>query len=314
MAERGFLDSSRISNVFNMMRPRDLIWPYMVNNYLLGRKPMPFDILYWNQDSTRMPAANHKFYLREFYNANRLARGDMVVTGTTPSSARPGTMRPQPETSEDHILFYLQELRGETRLPPVEMSFKSFRLNLKKVTIPIFELATKDDHIAPAVSVFKGARLFGSDAEFVLAGSGHIAGVINPPAKPKYQYWTDGCSGAPSLEDWFASATEHPGSWWQHWAGWLAKQSGGWVTARVPGARLGVIEDAPGSYVKVRAKRGHLSPWVNIEFSSRSHGRFPLLSRDGQIRKITVRLPVVRRNRHALGGQVRGVRRMEHAG
>jgi polyhydroxyalkanoate synthase len=137
MAERGYLDGSRMANVFNMMRPRDLIWPYIVNNYLLGKKPFPFDLLFWNQDSTRMPAANHNFYLREFYNENRLTRGEMTLAGT--------------------------------------------KLNLKKVKLPIYELATKEDHIAPAPSVFTGAKFFGGPVEFVLAGSGHIAGVVNPP-------------------------------------------------------------------------------------------------------------------------------------
>ena len=146
MAERGYLDGSRMANVFNMMRPKDLIWPYIVNNYLLGKKPFPFDLLYWNQDSTRMAAANHSFYLREFYNENRLAKGEMTIAGT--------------------------------------------KLDLKKVRLPIYELATKEDHIAPARSVFIGSRLFGGPVDFVLAGSGHIAGVVNPPEKVKYQFWT----------------------------------------------------------------------------------------------------------------------------
>ena len=148
MSERGYLDGSRMANVFNMLRPRDLIWPYIVNNYLLGKKPFPFDLLYWNQDSTRMAAANHNFYLREFYNHNRLAAGTLSIAGT--------------------------------------------RLDVHKVKMPVYELATKEDHIAPARSVFAGAQLFGGDVEFVLSGSGHIAGVVNPPEKMKYQYWTSG--------------------------------------------------------------------------------------------------------------------------
>lgn len=208
MAERGFLDGSRMANVFNMMRPKDLIWPYIVNNYLLGKKPFPFDLLFWNQDSTRMPAANHAFYLREFYNENRLAKGEMVIGGT--------------------------------------------RLDLKKVTLPIFEVATREDHIAPAVSVFRGAQMFGGPVEFVLAGSGHIAGVVNPPEKVKYQFWTAPSPRAESLEDWIKSATENPGSWWPYWIGWLGEQSGGWVLPRKPGQRVGVIEDAPGRYVKAQ--------------------------------------------------------------
>ena len=209
MAERGYLDGSRMANVFNMLRPRDLIWPYIVNNYMLGKKPFPFDLLYWNQDSTRMPAANHSFYLRQFYHENRLARGEMTLAGT--------------------------------------------RLNLSKVKLPVYELATKEDHIAPAKSVFIGSKLFGGPVTFVLAGSGHIAGVINPPGdKVKYQYWTNDKRAA-TLEAWFEGATEHPGSWWPHYAEWLAKHSGDKVAPRTPGTRLGVIEDAPGSYVKVKA-------------------------------------------------------------
>jgi len=207
MNERGFLDGSRMANVFNMMRPRDLIWPYVVNNYLLGKKPFPFDLLYWNQDSTRMAAANHKYYLREFYNENRLAKGDMTLGG--------------------------------------------IKLDLKQVKLPIFSVATREDHIAPAASVFRGIQMFGGPVEFVLAGSGHIAGVVNPPEKVKYQYWTGG-KAMTSVAKWEASATEHPGSWWPYWIDWLSQQSGGWVPARVPGAKLGAIEDAPGSYVKAR--------------------------------------------------------------
>jgi polyhydroxyalkanoate synthase len=209
MAERGYLDGSRMANVFNMMRPRDLIWPYVVNNYLLGKKPFPFDLLYWNQDSTRMPATNHNYYLREFYHENRLAKGEMKIAGA--------------------------------------------RLDLSKIKLPVYHLATKEDHIAPAKSVFIGARLFGGPVEFVLAGSGHIAGVVNPPDKVKYQYWTASKAAADTLDEWTALAKETPGSWWPHWSQWLAKQSGAWTLPREPGEKLGVIEAAPGSYVKQKS-------------------------------------------------------------
>ena len=210
MSERGYLDGSRMATVFNMLRPKDLIWPYIVNNYMLGKKPFPFDLLYWNQDSTRMPAENHYFYLSEFYNENKLAKGKMSVSGT--------------------------------------------RLDMKKVTLPIFELATKEDHIAPAKSVFISSKLFGGPVEFVLAGSGHIAGVVNTPdpKKVKYQHWS-GSQKAATLEEWLANATETPGSWWPHWAKWLAQYSGDMIPARQPGAAIGVIEDAPGSYVRVKS-------------------------------------------------------------
>ncbi|HEX2842490.1 class I poly(R)-hydroxyalkanoic acid synthase [Hyphomicrobium sp.] len=208
MAERGYLDGSRMANVFNMMRPRDLIWPYIVNNYLLGKKPFPFDLLYWNQDSTRMPAANHGFYLTEFYNENKLAKGEMTLAGV--------------------------------------------KLDLKKIKLPVFELATKEDHIAPAKSVFIGSKLLGGPVEFVMAGSGHIAGVVNPPDKMKYQYWTANKAAADTLEEWLGMAKEHVGSWWPYWMEWLTKYSGGWTIPRESGEKLGVIEDAPGSYARTK--------------------------------------------------------------
>ena len=207
MAEHGYLDGSRMAAVFNMLRPRDLIWPYVINNYLLGKKPFPFDLLFWNADSTRLPAANHAFYLREFYHLNRLAKGEMQLGGV--------------------------------------------RLDLSKVKIPIYELFTKEDHIAPAASVFRGSKLFGGPVRHVMAGSGHIAGVVNPPAKKKYQFWSGGRSS--SLEDWMATAHEAAGSWWPDWASWLAAYSGPKVPARDPsGGPLRAIEDAPGSFVKSR--------------------------------------------------------------
>lgn len=206
MAERGFLDGSRMAAVFNSLRPKDLIWPYVINNYLLGKKPFPFDLLYWNQDSTRMPAANHSFYLRQFYQKNSLAKGKMKLCGET--------------------------------------------LDLSQVKIPIYELATKEDHIAPAKSVFTGAFLFSGPVKFVLSGSGHIAGVVNPPAKKKYQYWTNRNKEA-SLDDWLQTATEHEGSWWPDWSKWLSSRSGEKMPPRNPAkGKLKPIEDAPGSYVR----------------------------------------------------------------
>jgi polyhydroxyalkanoate synthase len=205
MAEQGYLDGSRMAAVFNMLRPRDLIWPYVVNNYLLGKKPFPFDLLFWNADSTRLPAANHAFYLREFYHLNRLSKGEMELGGV--------------------------------------------RLDLSRITIPVYELFTREDHIAPAPSVFRGSRLFGGPVRHVMAGSGHIAGVVNPPARKKYQFWCG--PPAKSLEDWIAHAKERAGSWWPDWAGWLGSYSGTKVPARDPSAGpLKPIEDAPGSYVK----------------------------------------------------------------
>jgi polyhydroxyalkanoate synthase len=210
MQVRGYLEGQKMAASFNMLRANDLIWPYVINNYMRGREPFPFDLLYWNSDATRMPAANHSFYLRNCYLDNRLSRGQMEIGG--------------------------------------------IHLDLSKVTIPIYNLAAREDHIAPAKSVFVGSGCFGGPVEYVMSGSGHIAGVINPPAKGKYQYWT---GGAPSgdFDVWVKNATETPGSWWPHWEAWVTAQSdGAKVPARTPGGgRLNAIEDAPGSYVKVRA-------------------------------------------------------------
>lgn len=207
MAEQGYLDGSRMATVFNLLRPRDLIWPYVVNNYLLGKKPFPFDLLFWNSDLTRLPAANHAFYLREFYHENRLSKGEMELGGV--------------------------------------------KLDLSKVKIPIYELFTREDHIAPAPSVFRGSKLFGGPVRHIMAGSGHIAGVVNPPAKKKYQYWSG--APAPTLEEWINKATETAGSWWPDWSKWLAERSGEKVPARDPSAgAFKPIEDAPGAYVKNR--------------------------------------------------------------
>jgi polyhydroxyalkanoate synthase subunit PhaC len=213
MAEKGYLEGSRMATVFNMLRPRDLIWPYVVNNYLLGKKPFPFDLLFWNQDSTRMPAANHNYYLREFYHENKLALGKMQIGGV--------------------------------------------KLDLGKIRIPVFHLATREDHISPPKSVFTGAKMFGGPVDFVLAGSGHIAGVVSPPGKTKYPYWRNtkplSHPDNVTLDSWTANAEEVKDSWWPMWTKWLAGHSGGKVKARKPGAKLGVIEDAPGSYVRTKS-------------------------------------------------------------
>ena len=209
MAEHGYLEGSAMANAFNMLRPNDLIWSYYVNNYLKGKEPMPFDLLVWNSDSTRMPAANHKFYLRHCYLQNDLSNGRMKLSGRT--------------------------------------------LDLKKVTIPVYELATKDDHIAPARSAFTGAKCFGGPVRYVMAGSGHIAGVVNPPMKPKYQYWSGGPPQG-KFEDWLTKAKETPGSWWPDWLAWLTAQAPEKVPARKPGdGKLKPLGDAPGEYVRVKS-------------------------------------------------------------
>ena len=205
----GILESSSMASTFNMLRSNDLIWSSVVNNYLLGREPVPFDLLYWNADATRMPAKMHLFYLRECYLHNHLAEGKM-------------------------------ELGGE-------------RLDLHKVNVPIYLQSSREDHIAPYNSVYKGTKLFGGDVNFIVAGSGHIAGVINPPAARKYQYWTNE-ERPGTAQEWLHGAEEHAGSWWGNWESWLRPKSGSLVAARKPGdGKLKVLEDAPGSYAMVKS-------------------------------------------------------------
>ncbi|MFC5585829.1 class I poly(R)-hydroxyalkanoic acid synthase [Nitratireductor kimnyeongensis] len=208
MHQRGYLDATRMATAFNMLRAGDLIWPYVVNNYLRGQAPLPFDLLYWNSDSTRLAAANHSYYLRNCYLENNLSHGRAV-------------------------------LRGKT-------------LHLEDITIPIFNLATREDHIAPAKSVFIGSRFFGGPVEFVLAGSGHIAGVINPPEMKKYQFWTGGEPNG-EFEDWLATADEHAGSWWPRWQSWILSKDSREVKARKPAKNKNTLGEAPGDYVRIRA-------------------------------------------------------------
>ncbi|MER8831122.1 class I poly(R)-hydroxyalkanoic acid synthase [Mesorhizobium sp. M0938] len=207
MSEKGYLDGTRMATAFNMLRSGDLIWPYVVNNYMRGKDPLPFDLLYWNADSTRMGAANHSFYLRNCYLDNRLSQGMMELAG---------------------------------RL-----------VSLKDITIPVYNLASKEDHIAPALSVFLGSQYFGGEVDYVMAGSGHIAGVVNPPAAQKYHYWTGG-KPAGDFDQWLAKATNHPGSWWPHWQRWIEARDNTRVPARKPGKHMKTLGDAPGTYVRVR--------------------------------------------------------------
>jgi polyhydroxyalkanoate synthase len=209
MAERGYLEGKSMVTVFNLLRSNDLLWPYVISNYLKGRAPFPFDLLYWNSDATRLPAANHSFYLRNCYLDNKLAKGKMSLSNTP--------------------------------------------IDLKAVKVPIYNLATREDHIAPAKSVMFGSKLFGGPVKFVVSGSGHIAGVINPPDKHKYQFWTGPKPRNADIDGWLAKAKENPGSWWPDWLVWLTRQGPTEVPARIPGdGALDPIEDAPGSYVKVR--------------------------------------------------------------
>ena len=205
----GVLPGQAMAGTFNALRANDLIWSFFISNYLMGKDPKPFDLLFWNSDQTRMPKALHLFYLRKFYQDNALTQGQLTLAGE--------------------------------------------RLDLSKVKAPVYAQSSREDHIAPARSVYRGARAFGGATTFTLAGSGHIAGVINHPDAHKYQHWTSE-ELPPSLDEWTGQATEHAGSWWPHWGRWLAQKSGAMVDARDPSkGPLKPIENAPGRYVKVKS-------------------------------------------------------------
>ncbi len=207
MQGKGYLDAATMAGTFNMLRANDLIWSFVVNNYLLGREPFPFDLLYWNADATNMPAAMHNYYLQNMYRKNKLIEPNGL------------------------------ELAGEP-------------INLAKVKTPCFVLSTREDHIAPWKSTYAATQIYDGPVKFVLSGSGHIAGVINPPTANKYGYWSNDAL-PPRADAWLEKATQHTGSWWTAWAEWIKQYQGEDVPARHPEAPI--IEDAPGSYVRVRA-------------------------------------------------------------
>ena len=210
MNKKGYLEARDMHQTFNMLRANDLIWSFVVNNYLLGKSPFPFDLLYWNADSTRMPAAMHSFYLRRMYQQNLLVKPGGITLG-------------------------------------------GMRIDLRKVRTPAFLLSTREDHIAPWRSTYAATQIYAGPIKFVLSASGHIAGVVNPPGS-KYGHFEND-KNPPTPEEWLAGATQHPDSWWPAWERWVAQYAGGEVPARQPGdGKLTPIEDAPGSYVKVRAE------------------------------------------------------------
>ena len=210
MNAKGYLEGRDMATTFNMLRANDLIWSFVVNNYLLGRSPFPFDLLYWNADSTRMPAAMHGFYLRNMYQENLLIK-------------------------------------------PGGISLAGVPIDLAKVKTPAFLLSTREDHIAPWRSTYAATQIYKGPVKFVLSASGHIAGVVNPPGS-KYGHGEND-KNPPTPEDWLAGAAQQRDSWWPVWERWIAKYTGGTVPARHPGdGKLQPIEDAPGSYVKVRAE------------------------------------------------------------
>ena len=210
MSEKGYLEGSTMATTFNMLRANDLIWSFVVNNYLLGKDPFPFDLLYWNSDSTRMPAVMHSFYLRKMYQENLLKEPGGVTLCGVP-------------------------------------------IDLRKINVPIFMLSAKEDHIAPWQSTYALTQMVGGPAKFCLAASGHIAGVVNPPAAGKYCYWTQ--SKTPKSPDaWFNGTKQSDGSWWPEWQRWVSKFGGEQVPAREPGTgKYKAIEDAPGAYVKMKS-------------------------------------------------------------
>jgi polyhydroxyalkanoate synthase len=213
MQQRGYLEGSEMANTFNLLRANDLIWSFVINNYLLGRDPFPFDLLHWNCDSTRMPAQMHSYYLRNMYMNNRLREpGGLTLAGV-----------------------------------PIDLS---------KVHVPAYFVSAMEDHIAPWKATYAGPGLMKGPSRFVLSGSGHIAGMINPPAANKYGYWTnDALDG--DAESWFAGAAQHEGSWWNDWRAWIEPYLDREVAARVPGrGGLPALEAAPGSYARVRVDAG----------------------------------------------------------
>jgi polyhydroxyalkanoate synthase len=212
MAKKGYLEGADMATTFNMLRANDLIWSFVVNNYLLGKDPFPFDLLYWNSDSTRMPMAMHMFYLRKMYQENLLVKPGGITLRNTP-------------------------------------------IDLRKIAIPVCILSTKDDHIAPWKATYAATQLYKGPVKFILSGSGHIAGVVNPAGSDKYGYWTSDAAKNPKQpDDWLKGAKQHKGSWWPEWKKWISQFEGQQVPARRPGdGKLKVLEDAPGLYVKVNA-------------------------------------------------------------
>ncbi len=212
LAPEGYLDGRYMAAAFNLLRGNDLIWSYVVNNYLLGMEYQPFDLLHWNGDTTNLPAKWHGAYLRDLYRDNLLVQPGRLSAGGTP-------------------------------------------IDLTAITTPCFIQAGREDHIAPPGSVWQLTRHLAGPWQFVLAGSGHIAGVVNPPEAGKYQYWTNPAPGE-TLDDYIDGAEEHKGSWWPHWREWLRGIDPREVAAaghRVPGGQGDtVIEDAPGRYVRMR--------------------------------------------------------------
>jgi polyhydroxyalkanoate synthase len=208
MSKDGYYDGNYMNATFSLLRSNDMIWSFFVNNYLLGKEPAPFDILYWNADSTRLPTKMHSFYLRNMYLENKLSTPNKLKMADTP-------------------------------------------IDLGKIKIPCYFLSASDDHIAPWKATFKAKQLLNGKIRFVLSGSGHVAGVVNPPNKNKYQYWINENTENTSSTEWFRNTTKHEGSWWPDWGNWLKEHAGELTKPTFP-LKEYHIEEAPGSYVLVK--------------------------------------------------------------
>ncbi len=270
MSERGYLEGAEMATTFNLLRANDLIWSFVVNNYLLGKDPFPFDLLYWNSDSTRMPAKMHTFYLRNMYIKNRLVE--------------PGGIT----------------LAGEP-------------IDLNNIRVPTCFVSAVEDHIAPWKSTYMGAQHLPGPVKFILGGSGHIAGIVNPPAANKYHYWTDD-DLAGSADEWLSKAQRHDGSWWSEWNAWVSQFGGGKVTARIPGqGKLKALEDAPGSYAKLRLGTAARQEEAAAPPSAHTPGDTTVADLLGDVAKAANAVAVTAANDPAPGKGTRGRRKSKSA-
>ncbi len=214
IGQGGLLRGSELASTFSFLRPNDLVWNYVVGNYLKGETPPPFDLLYWNSDSTNLPGNMYCWYLRNTYLENNLVKGSAKVCGQ--------------------------------------------KVDFSKIDIPVYIYGSREDHIVPITSAYLSAKALPGKKRVVVGASGHIAGVINPPAKKKRNYWVNEkvtAQAKSSYEEWFKTAKEVPGSWWPDWASWLKSHGGAQVAApkKLGTAKFKVIEPAPGRYVKAKA-------------------------------------------------------------
>lgn len=206
----GYVEGRDMSTIFSLLKSNDMIWPFYINNYLLGKEVFPFDILYWNEDSTRIPMALHLFCLEKLYKDNLLKQ-------------------------------------------PNALTINNQKIDVSKIDIPCFSIAAKGDHLVPWTKAFDSTKLLSGPVTFLLTDSGHVAGMINPPSKNKYCYWSACNNKEYSAKEWFDRSSEHQGSWWPYWDNWAKQYSGNLMKAQLPEViNPNIIESAPGSYVKVK--------------------------------------------------------------